>query len=97
MANMSTNMEDQIVFKLATVETKLEALLEMIKDRFTSMEAKFDTHERYTQDEIKMLTDKVTALEKWKTEIITKISTISIVIGIAWTVLSDAVKSAIGL
>lgn len=91
------SMEDQIVFKLAEVQTKVETLLETVKDRFTSMEAKFDTHERNTQDEIKRLTDKVASLEKWKTEIIAKISTISIVIGLVWTVLSDAVKSAFGL
>lgn len=95
--NNFDSTESQIVYKLARMEAQLEALLTTVKDRFDEIQLKFDKHEKSTMSEIEKLDQRMDSMEKWKTEIIAKITAISIGIGVVWTLFSGLIKSTFGL
>jgi len=94
--------EDQVIYKLGSLEASVKSLSEQFSDGFKSLEKKLDEasagHNAKNAEvkiEVAALTRRVVFLENWRQQLFTKMGFVVSAVSVFWLVFGKAIETTI--
>lgn len=99
---MDTPFDNQVIFKLATIETKVQGIAEnlvaavhRLEDKITETNQAQASALAEVRTELKTVKGQVSALEKYRDNLIARVSGIMLVITVFWALFGSAIETTV--
>lgn len=99
---MDSSFDNQVIFKLATIETKVQGISDNLIAAVHRLEDKIaETHQQQTaattevKTEMKAIEKRLSGLEKYRDNLIAKVSGVMVVVTLMWAMFGKAIEATI--